>query len=78
MSIGIRSVVHLIGYIFMMHMDSFNLRFWSDSRAHSRIESFQRFIYFSGMIQYGNELQNPNQNPKLMESICIIMICPIK
>ena len=30
------------------------------------------------MIQYGNELQKPNQNPKLMESICIIMICPIK
>ena len=30
------------------------------------------------MIQYGNELQNPNQNPKLMESISIKMICPIK
>ena len=30
------------------------------------------------MIQYGNEVQDPNQNPKLMESICIIMICPIK
>ena len=47
MSIGIRSVIHLIGHIFMMHMDSFNLRFWSDSRAHFRSESFQRFIYFN-------------------------------
>ena len=31
MSIGIRSIIHLIGHIFMMHMDSFNLQFWSNS-----------------------------------------------
>ena len=30
------------------------------------------------MIRNGNELKNPNQNPKLKESICIIKICPIK
>ena len=47
MSIGISSVIHLIGHIFMMQMDSFNLRFWSDSSTHLRSESFQRFIYFN-------------------------------
>ena len=47
MSIGISSVIHLNGHIFMMQMDSFNLRFSSDSRAHLRSESFQRFIYFN-------------------------------
>ena len=30
------------------------------------------------MIRDGNELYNPNQNPKLKENICIIKICPIK
>ena len=34
MSIGVCGVIHLIGHIFMIHMDSFNSRFDSGSRAH--------------------------------------------
>ena len=34
--------------------------------------------WISGLIRNGYELSNPNQNPKLKESICIIKICPIK
>ena len=34
--------------------------------------------WISGLIRNGNELSNPNQNPKLKESICIQKICPIK
>ena len=33
--------------------------------------------WISGMISNGNELLNPNQNPKLKENICIIEIWPI-
>ena len=47
MSIGVSGVIHLIGHIFMMQMDSFNFGFYSGSRAHFRSESFQRFIYFN-------------------------------
>ena len=37
-------VIHLIGHIFMMQMDSFNFGFDSGSRVHFRSESVQRFI----------------------------------
>ena len=33
--------------------------------------------WISGIIPNGNELLNPNQNPKLKENICIIEIWPI-
>ena len=38
MSIGVSGVIHLIGHIFMMQMDSFNFGFDSGSRAHFRSE----------------------------------------
>ena len=38
MSIGVCGVIHLIGHIFMMQMDSSNLAFDSGSRAHFRSE----------------------------------------
>ena len=38
MSIGVCGVIHLIGHIFMMQMDSFKLAFDSGSRAHFRSE----------------------------------------
>ena len=38
MSIGVCGVIHLIGLIFMMQIDSFNLAFDSGSRAHFRSE----------------------------------------
>ena len=37
---------------------------------------YNKWIF--GMIRNGNELYNPNQNPILNESYCIIKICPIK
>ena len=47
MSIGVSGVIHIIGHIFMMQMDSFNLGFDSGSRAHFRSERVLRFIYFN-------------------------------
>ena len=38
-SIGVSSLNHLIGHIFMMQMFSFNLGFDSGSRAHFRPKS---------------------------------------
>ena len=38
MSIGVCGVIHLIGHILMMQMDSFNLAFDSGSRTHFRSE----------------------------------------
>ena len=53
-------------------MDTNNLR--------TRGQSVKFYLnkWISGMIRNGNELKNPNQNPKLKESIKIIKICPIK
>ena len=53
-------------------MDCNNLHLWGQS------VEFNLNKWISGMIRNGNELQNPNQNRKLKESICIIKICPIK
>ena len=47
MFIGVSGLIHLIGLIFMMQMDSFNFGFDSCSRAHFPPELFQRFIYFN-------------------------------
>ena len=47
LSLWISVTIHLIGYIYMMQMFSFNFRFSifdSDSRPHFRSESVQRFI----------------------------------
>ena len=44
MSIGNCGVIHLIGHIIMMQMDSFNSGLNTGSRAHLRSVSFQRFI----------------------------------
>ena len=52
MSIGIWGLFHLIGHIFMMQMDSFNLGSDSGSRAHFRSESFQKFIYFNKIYHF--------------------------
>ena len=38
MSIGVSDLIHLIGLIFMIQMDSFNFGFDSGSRAHFRSE----------------------------------------
>ena len=38
MSIGVSGVIHLIGHILMMQMDSFILGFDLGSRAHFRFE----------------------------------------
>ena len=38
MSIGVCGVIHLIGHIFMMQLDSFNFAFDSGSRSHFRSE----------------------------------------
>ena len=46
-SIGVSGKIHLIGNIFMMHMNSFNFGFDSGSRAHFRSEWVLRFIYFN-------------------------------
>ena len=53
-------------------MDTNNLR----TRGQSVEFYYNKWIL--GMIQNGNELKNPNQNPKMKESICIKMICPMK
>ena len=37
-SIGVSVVIHLIGHIFKLQMDSFNFGFDSGSRAHFRSE----------------------------------------
>ena len=47
MSVGVIGVIHLIGHIFMMQMDSFNFGFDSVSRAPFRSESVQGFNYFN-------------------------------
>ena len=44
MSIRVSGVIHLIGYILKMQMFFFKCRFNSDSRAHYRSETLQRFI----------------------------------
>ena len=46
MSFRVSGVIHIIGYILMMQMFSSISDFDSDSRAHFRSETFQRFIYF--------------------------------
>ena len=38
MCIGVSGLIHLIGHIYMMQIDSFNLAFDSGSRAHFRSE----------------------------------------
>ena len=38
---------------------------------------FYEHKWISRLTRYGNELLNPNQNPKLKESICNLKICPI-
>ena len=61
-SIGVSGVIHLIGHIFMMQVDSFNLGFDSDSRAHFGCESVQRFIYFN-KIQHFVHMEGDSQCP---------------
>ena len=46
MSFRVSGVIHIIGYILMMQMFSSISDFDSDSRAHFRSETFQRFIHF--------------------------------
>ena len=46
MPFRVSGVIHIIGYILMMQMFSSISDFDSDSRAHFRSETFQRFIYF--------------------------------
>ena len=46
MSFRVSGVIHIIGYILMMQMFSSISDFDSDSRAHFRSETFQRFINF--------------------------------
>ena len=45
-SFRVNGVIHIIEYILMMQMFSSISDFDSDSRAHFRSETFQRFIYF--------------------------------
>ena len=47
MSVGVIGVIHLIGHILMMQMDSSISGFDSLSRAHFRSELVQRFLNFN-------------------------------
>ena len=51
-SMGVSGVNHIIGYIFMMQIVSSIFDFDSDSWAHFRSETLQRFIYFNNIKQF--------------------------